>query len=140
MYGLAVKYIKVLNELNWKIKNIEGADGYNMILEKDSPAGENISMLISAYNDKQFVQEVKEYLLSFDVDQHVTGWFNFRGQKFYDGRIVPKTIKELVNDAEAVRDMLFELWAELEKTDIRIQKGLIDENKMISDCRRALSD
>lgn len=37
MYALPVKYIKVLDKLNWKIKNIEVADGYNMILEKDSP-------------------------------------------------------------------------------------------------------
>lgn len=119
MYALPVKYIKVLDKLNWKIKNIEVADGYNMILEKDSPAGECISMFVLAYNDKQFVQEVKEYLLSFNVGQHVTNWFYFRGQELDDGKTVPKTTKELVNDAEAIKDMLFELWAELEKMDIR---------------------
>lgn len=138
MYALPVKYIKVLDKLNWETRIITIADGYNIILEKDSPAGERITIFILAYNNNQFVQEVKEYLLSFDVNQHVNDWLDFRGQKLDDGRIVPKTIKELVNDAEAIKDMLFELWAELEKMDIRIEKGLIDENKMSSDYWRTL--
>ena len=51
-----------------------------------------------------FIKNVREYADDFDVDEHVELWIEGRGK-----RGVPATARELVEDAEAIRDMLNEL-------------------------------
>lgn len=77
-------------------------------LEKYSPAGEDFSMIIDFDMDSpinSFLENLKEYSEDFDVDEHVEMWIPSRGK-----RGCPESISELVEDAEAIKDMIFELW------------------------------
>lgn len=58
----------------------------------------------SAFSRGNFVKNVREYADGFDVDEHVELWIEGRGKNG-----VPATARELVEDAEAIRDMLNEL-------------------------------
>lgn len=77
-------------------------------LEKYSPAGEDFSMIIDFDMDSpinSFLENLKEYSEDFDVDEHVEMWIPSRGK-----RGCPESISELVEDAEAIKDIIFELW------------------------------
>lgn len=100
------KHREICENLGWKI--IECSDG-DYELEKWSPAGEDIIFDVSA---KKFVESVREYADSFDVDDHVEMWISGRGQ-----RGVPSTVRELLEDAEAIEKMLDELADALEEAE-----------------------
>ena len=77
-------------------------------LEKYSPAGEDFSMIIDFDIDNSvdsFLENLKEYSEDFDIDEHVEMWIPERGKGG-----CPESISELVEDAEAIRDMIVELW------------------------------
>ena len=81
-------------------------------LEKYSPAGEDFSMIIDFDMDDpvhSFMDDLKEYSEDFDVDEHVEMWLPSRGKGG-----CPGSISELVKDAEAIRDMIVELWEVLD--------------------------
>lgn len=103
------RYKEVCERLDWSVHEYE--DG-SVELEKYSPAGEDFIFSTSSEN---FVREVKEYAAGFDVDEHVEMWVNSRGT-----RGVPSSIRTLVEDAEAIDEMLEELadaLAEVEDDD-----------------------
>ena len=52
-----------------------------------------------------FMDDLKEYSEDFDVDEHVEMWLPSRGKGG-----CPGSISELVQDAEAIRDMIVELY------------------------------
>lgn len=77
-------------------------------LEKYSPAGEDFGMIVNFNMDNpidSFMDDLKEYSEDFDVDEHVEMWLPSRGKGG-----CPGSISELVEDAEAIRDMIVELW------------------------------
>lgn len=77
-------------------------------LEKYSPAGEDFCMIIDFDMDNpinSFLENLKEYSEDFDIDEHVEMWIPERGKGG-----CPESISELVEDAEAIKDMIFELW------------------------------
>ena len=79
---------------------------------KYSPAGEDFSMIIDFEPENQeetFLKNMRDYVNSFDVDEHVEMWVPKRGEGG-----CPSTIKELVEDAEAIVDMIKELYGELD--------------------------
>jgi len=83
-------------------------------LEKYSPAGEDFSMIIDFDMDNpvvSFMENLKEYSEDFDVDEHVEMWIPERGKGG-----CPGSISELVEDAEAIRDMIVELLEILDST------------------------
>lgn len=98
------KYLEVLNNLNWNIFSV-CADG-SFGLRKYSPAGEYYCF--AAYADT-IVEDVGNEAEHFDVDEHVMTWADKRG---HNG--VPDTIRELLEDAEAIKTMLNELADALE--------------------------
>lgn len=100
------KYIEVCERLDWTVH--EYKDG-TVDLEKYSPAGEDFIFGVRA---DRFVREVKEYAAYFDVDEHVELWVDGRGK-----RGVPSSIRELVEDAEAIDKMLQELAAALAEVE-----------------------
>lgn len=71
-------------------------------LQKYSPAGEDFLFYVDAEN---FVNEVKEYAASFDVNEHIAMWIEARR----NGISGTPSTRELVCDAEAISDMLEEL-------------------------------
>ncbi|MCR2050922.1 hypothetical protein NSB25_27250 [Acetatifactor muris] len=77
-------------------------------LEKYSPAGEDFSIIIDFDMDDpvgSFLDNLKEYSDDFDVDEHVERWMPERGK---DG--CPSSIKDLVEDAEDIKNMIIELY------------------------------
>lgn len=92
-------YGEILERLGWSYT--DDGDG-NIELEKYSPAGEDFIITVGAEN---FVENVKEYAASFDQEEHIEMWVEARRNKVAG---VP-SIKELVEDAEAIDRMLKEL-------------------------------
>lgn len=87
-------------------------------LEKYSPAGEDFSIIIDFdMGDPvdSFMNNLKEYSEDFDVDEHVEMWLPSRGKGG-----CPRSISELVEDAEDIRDMIVELWEILDSKHVEI--------------------
>lgn len=76
-------------------------------LEKYSPAGEDFLMVIDFDKEDQadtFISDLREYFEDFDVDEHVEMWLPSRGKGG-----CPSSVRELVEDAEAIEKMVEEL-------------------------------
>ena len=87
-------------------------------LEKYSPAGEDFSMIIDFDMDdpiKSFLDDLREYSENFNIDEHVEMWLPSRGKGG-----CPGSISELVEDAEAIKDMIVELWELLDSKDVEV--------------------
>lgn len=108
--------LKKSEELGWWWNAwIEKGQNNRTYLEmgKHSPAGEDFSMIIDFEPENQaetLLENMWEYAYDFDVDDHVMMWAPKRGEGG-----CPFTIKELVEDAEAIVDMIKELYEELDK-------------------------
>ncbi len=92
------KYLDKLEQLDWIVNESESW----IELEKYSPAGEDFIFSVSVDN---FVDEIKEYAADFDPDEHVTMWVEAK----YNGAKNIPSIRELVEDADAIDEMLQEL-------------------------------
>lgn len=93
------RYREICESLDWSVT----ADGDgNIELEKYSPAGEDFIITVGEEN---FVDNVKAYAASFDQEEHIEMWISARRS---GTRGVPSA-KELVEDAQAIDDMLREL-------------------------------
>lgn len=99
------KYFEVIDRLGWGYSDIY-TNG-DIELETDSPAGEDVVFEVNANN---LVYEVRCYANNFDVDDHVLMWAEHRGENG-----VPNSIRELLDDAVAIQDMLNELADALEE-------------------------
>lgn len=81
----------------------------NIIVLKDneyqiefwSDAGEDVAFYINAANDQEFCDEFWNYAADFDPDEHAELYVNMRGE-----RGVPETIKELIDDADSIKETL----------------------------------
>lgn len=81
-------------------------------MEKYSPAGEDFLMNIFFEPDNQaetFLKNLWEYADDFDVDEHVEMWLPSRGKGG-----CPSTARELVEDAEAIVEMIKELYGAMD--------------------------
>ena len=93
-----------IEKLGWNIYDIDFCDGVGWELGKYSPAGEDFSFSIEHNNSsKKAITEIKNYAENFDEDEHARLWANAGnvGQ--------PQTLKELIEDAEEIHKMLYEL-------------------------------
>lgn len=100
------KYRNVCENLDWVVHEY---DNGTVELEKWSPAGEDFLVSVAL---KGFVGNIKEYAADFNVAEHVELWIESRGK-----RGVPSSIRELVEDAEAIDKMLQELAAALTEVE-----------------------
>lgn len=101
---LSKKYIDILNGNDWSILSYIG-DG-RVELEKYSPLGEDFIMYVDVIN---FPDSVRKYADDYDVDEHVAMWIDARRNE------VPESVKELVENAYAIKQMLYELADALER-------------------------
>lgn len=69
--------------------------------EKFSPAGEDFLFYANVF---ELADEIKKYADDFDPDEHTEMWVEFRGK-----RGVPKSIRTLIDDADAIKIMLTDL-------------------------------
>lgn len=105
MNSIDEKYSEVFEKLDWMYSAIY--QNGDIELETWSPAGEDIVFDVNADN---LVYEVRCYANNFDVDDHVLMWAEHRGENG-----VPNSIRELLDDAESIQDMLNELADALEE-------------------------
>lgn len=90
------KYINVIENLGWRIVGDPNDTGVE--IQQASPAGEDFVF----YTDTaDFPEGVIEFARDFDPDEHVELWVEHRGEGG-----CPSTIRELVDDAEAIKKML----------------------------------
>lgn len=100
MKELEQKYIDILEQNDWGISSY--TDDGRVELETYSPEGENFLMCVDVEN---FPESVREYANNFDADEHAEMWIEARGRVAG----VPNSIRELIEDAEAIKEMLNEL-------------------------------
>ena len=107
MLELDKKIIEVLECKDWKIYDVTEQDGkYYVEIENYSPADENIVKTVWFDGTTEgFIDGMKELAESFDVDDHVEMWVGERGKNG-----VPETARELLDDAEAIKNMLNEAY------------------------------
>jgi len=108
--------IEKAETLDWKV--IDSRDcGFTvkkgiteLEFSKYSPAGEDFSFVVSGKNEKEIVSEVKTYACDFDTEEHIEMWVDTKNHETRSLGI--PSIKELVEDADAIKEMLDELAAE----------------------------
>lgn len=104
-----------VEELHWHYAVYEepGQNSRTYVeMEKYSPAGEDFLMIIDFNSEDQaetFLKELWDYADNFDIDDHVEMWLPHRGKGG-----CPSTARELVEDAEAIVEMIKELYGELD--------------------------
>lgn len=80
-------------------------------LETCSLLGEDFSMIIDFDKEEtidSFLENLKEYESDFDSEEHAKMWIESRGKNG-----VPNSIRDLLDDAEEIKKMIFELWDKL---------------------------
>lgn len=97
------KYIDVLESLDWRVCDYTG-DG-RIEIENYSPAGENLIVCVEVEN---FPESVYECARDFDADEHAEMWVGYRGEGG-----CPSSVRELIDDADAIKEMLEELASRL---------------------------
>lgn len=81
--------------------------------EKYSPAGEDFFLTITGNDEDEVVEKVREYAYDYDPDEHAAMWVDARRK--ISG--VPQSVRTLIDDADAIKEMLFELAEELRKAE-----------------------
>lgn len=92
------KQRKICERLGW----IVTVCNEDIELEQNSPAGEDFFFYA---NKKDFVNSVKEYAENFDADEHAEMWV----ENMHTVGGVPQSIRTLIDDADAIKEMLTEL-------------------------------
>lgn len=97
------KQIEKIEALDWCIHDYD--DG-SAELETHTPAGEDYIIYISP--DEDIVTTIDAVYSSYDQDEHAALWIPGRGKNG-----VPATIHAILEDAEALQKMLYDLTAAL---------------------------
>ncbi len=92
------RIVKICENNGWIVHGKH--DDEYVELEKYSPAGEDYSFTAEVENFISDVQKEHEY---FDADEHATMWY---GQNCGE----PSSLRELLDDAEAIKKMIGELY------------------------------
>lgn len=94
----------ICNELGWTLREYKNY----VDVSQYSPAGEDFFFTVSK---KNFAIEVEQYADDFDADEHAEMWVGCRNTV----RGVPQSIRTLIDDADAIQEMLYELARRLNK-------------------------
>ena len=96
-------------QLDWsfKIYNETNPTRNYVDMQKYSPAGEDFGFVVD-FNEENsiesFIEDLEAYYENFDPDEHVEMWVDSRGKNG-----VPGSIRELIDDADEIKDMIEEL-------------------------------
>lgn len=86
---------------------------YDIDLETYSPEGEDVIVsLIYDGTEEDFIRQFRSYANDFDADEHAEMWVNSRGENG-----VPNSIRDLLDDAEWIKNTLIEIAEELNSID-----------------------
>lgn len=105
------RLIDKCEELDWSVNCY---DEY-VEISQQSPAGEDFSFTV---DEKDFVENVKQYAADFNPDEHIAMWIEAKG---FGTSGVPSA-RELVHDAEAIDEMLQNLAIALCEVQCEIEK------------------
>ena len=100
------KQRKICEDLGWTIEE----DGKEITFSQYSPLNEDFSFTVSG-ND--IAEEVRTYQQDFDPEGHAVMWFGVR----YEISYVPMSIRDLLDDADAIEEMLEKLATALENAE-----------------------
>ena len=92
------KVKEIIESLDWSIyEDEQGVD-----LRKYSPAGEDFGFYVDKEN---LVENVIDYAENFDPDEHAEMWV----ENMHSVAGVPQSIRALIQDADDIQTMLYEL-------------------------------
>ena len=96
----------VLNSEDFYIVGRGKQDGEHYAeIETYSPAGEDVIVTIwHNGTPKSFIEAFRAYAEDFDAEEHAALWIDSRGKNG-----VPATLRELLDDADAIEGMLLEM-------------------------------
>lgn len=100
------KQREICEDLGWTIEE----DGKEITFSQYSPLNEDFSFTVSG-ND--IAEEVRTYQQDFDPEEHAVMWFGVR----YEISYVPMSIRDLLDDADAIEEMLEKLATALENAE-----------------------
>lgn len=86
-------------------------------LKSTARRGEDFIFTITGNDEARVAEQVREYAYDFDPDEHAEMWVESRGK-----RGVPDSIRTLIDDADAIKEMAFELADALRKAEEEYQK------------------
>ena len=104
---LTAKHLEICEHRDWIVRTCDDGD---VMLENWSPAGEDIVFYVD--KNEEFVDGVKRLAAEYDADEHAEMYVSIRGT-----RGVPSSIRELIDDADAIDKMLQDLAAALAETE-----------------------
>lgn len=96
---------RICENLDWTLREYEE----DIELAKYSPAGEDFFFTVSK---KNFLDDVIDYAESFDADEHAEMWV----ENIHTVSGVPQSIRTLIEDADAIKEMLLELANKLSRS------------------------
>lgn len=99
------KVIKICTAEGWGV--FEGDQ--DLEISQYSPAGEDFSFSVSKDN---LIYNIIEYACNFDPDEHAEMWIEGRGT-----RGIPSSVRVLIDDADAIAEMLESLADKLRGLD-----------------------
>ena len=102
---------KVCENLDWTVREYKE----DIELAKYSPAGEDFFFSVSKNN---FLTDVINYAEYFDADEHAEMWV----ENMHTVNRVPQSIRTLIDDADAIKEMLLELANQLSIRSKKIWK------------------
>ena len=110
LYELAEK-VNQNNYTEFCMKVEEEKDGmYYVLLQAHSPAGEDLPEEFEVESVEELVRDMRRRSDDFDADEHAEFYVSMRGQNG-----VPYSIRELIDDADAIEEMYDKLAGVLEK-------------------------
>lgn len=98
------QFIEICKTEDWNVKY--DSKSKSMELYKFSPAGEDFGIYIQGGNANEFITELRAYYEDFNIDQHALDWYRA-------GRGEPSSLRELLDDAEAIEEMIYSLYQKL---------------------------
>lgn len=131
MMELSKRIEELLNEYDFslcgEITERYGDKGrYDIELETYSPEGEDVIVsLIYDGTEEDFVREFIDYVNEFDAEEHAEMWIECRGENG-----VPESIKDLLEDAEWIKNTLLEVGEALNNLDEDSEEESSINNRM----------
>ena len=109
--NLNKKIAAVLEERGYTVLSIEKQDGKHIAeLELYSPAGEDFCITVwFDGTNRDFIDAFYQWAIDFDPEEHVEMWIEARK----NGVGGVPSVRELVDDADAINDILMETAAKL---------------------------
>lgn len=127
---LSEKLIKKIEEQNWCV--IDDESDY-VTLSHYSPAGEDFCFDAHGKNDEEIIENIGEYARDFDVDEHASLWIDTNCG-------APNSLSVLLQDANAIKQMILDLYNEISGNDIKPCDLTITDDDLSSKDREKIMD